>query len=325
MRLLPNIIYILSIHFTTTEEFLAELYSAEGSAVKEADPETERVSESLLVLYVTGVGVVSKRESPENEEFLKRIRDDREIFAYSCNEASGISVISFIRKSQLNEALSFVEEHKLSIVREYFDSLREKPSHGEILKISQNFFKECSRGYKRLFLPGSLNSAIAYNLYKRHRMYVLPLLFLILVFNQLLLGHLTGKYAATANRLQSERSREESEKRSGVEKRTLFAGFYSNILLKYSNLCDRIASDVPGSIVLRNLNVMKVTKNPEQGREPEVADRSVEVAGSSPDPESVSVFIAALGKESFNKELTLKSLRQEKGKQEFNFLIEIKL
>ena len=66
-----------------------------------------------------------------------------------------------------------------------------------------------------------------------------------------------------------------------------------------------------------------MTKNPEQGREPEVADRTVEVSGSSPNPESVSSFIAALGSESFNKGLTLKSLRQEKGRAQFNFLIEI--
>lgn len=326
MKLLPNTIYILSIHFNTPEEFTAKLFMVKSEKESVVIPENslkESITGRLVLLYVTGAGVVSKRESPDNVEFLKRITSDKENFSYSRKKADNDTTVNFMRNSQLQLARNFVEQSNFTIVNEYFDSLRKQPTVDEILNISHYFIKEWSSGFRKLFHPGSQNSIIAYSLYKRLRIYILPALLFILLLNRLILGHLSGEYETTTGRLQSERVRKESEQKSGVEKRILITGFENNIPLKYSILCDRIASDVPEQIVLRNLSVRKVTKNPEQGREPEVADRTVEVSGSSPNPESVSSFIAALGSESFNKGLTLKLLRQERGRAQFNFLIEI--
>ncbi len=333
MRLLPNTFFILSVHYNKTGEFSTAFYSVKRG--KNHINKIQRIisevsindvkAGNFVLMYLTGTGVVSKIVCAENEEYINTIKTDDENFSYSQTESLNNTLISFVRKSQLNNLLSFLDDHKILVIKEYYEALKEPPGNCEIRNIYEYFIKEWNVTFFNVLRPGKINSIIAFNLYKRLRIFVLTIILLFLIINSTIFKNISEEHEIIVTRLQTEKNRVERNNKNDKEINLLVSEFEKNMPLKFSIVCDIIASRLPIQSSLNSLFLQKIKANLENGKNPVVMDNIIQVHGSCSDPENVSEYIDLLEKENFAKEIAILSLRQEKLKRDFNFLIEIKI
>lgn len=330
MKFYTNKLIVVSAHYEEQNKYslvFLKLKRHKGNyciAESSSAIEHDGAKNEFVILYVTGHGIISKDISVINEEYHNKITTEENEFYWNYSGNGKGKKLNFVRRQQLLELLAELESAKITICEIIYSAEKNPPCDDAILNVATGFVSK-SLDIINLIKPGKENSKIAYVLYSKLKFLVLSIVLLTLFINFFARQSVSEKNSIINKQLQNVRNNAGKENNSEQQKRVLFKDFDKNIPQKYSWICDKIASDVPGQLILQNLSVQKQIKSPENNKPPELQKDIINIGGTSHDPSEVSAFMSILQKEPFTKEITLLSVKQDKDQSLFNFIIEIKI
>jgi len=294
----------------------------------EIDGIKEPVKKSLLVVVVGGYGVISK-EIAASPEIVAKVCEEGGHYLWS--ESDG--VITFVRAQQLEKLFAELDSagiHRLGTLlvagggSASGGAENGTASDAQTLRLSEDFITRTAT-FKKAVTPSESGSLVAMALFHGIKLPVLGIVLLALVANTMLSSGVRARYNVTSARLERLKESSEHDRELSQGRRQAMAEFSKGIGYRYAVLCDRIARAMPPRITLTQLAVQPLDKKIEEGRKPQIEERSIVVSGTSPDPQSISSYVSALQKQSFANKVKLTSIEQNRDNPSVGFTITIEI
>lgn len=323
-NLILNKVNLISLHFSGVSTYHTSLYF-----IRRNGSDTELVltddtgkfdllkSKYPLLVIVSGYGVIAKtKNDSNNQEIIEQVKQDEDSFIY--NEDSDNFL--FARKSLIEGLLTKISPDQVVFPVELYNTNDIMPE--DKLKDFVNAFLCRNASWRNFCKPSAFTDVVMKWLYKRWRLHLLSVTFILLALSRCLQYGLTKEYESLNFQVEKlkrdsdiEKSRLQNVKHETVQ-------FGNNHIWPLSYICDCIAASVPEQVALKSLAVFPAefsrTKLPS-------FDECIIIEGSSTMHDSILDFVSSIEKRQFSKDVVLDFITQEKKTNVFSFKISIKI
>lgn len=270
-----------------------------------------------LLIIVSGYGVIAKaKNDSNNQEIIEQVKQDEDSFIY--NEDGDCFL--FARKSLIEGPLTKISPDQVVFPIELYNANDIIPE--DKLKDFANSFLCRNTSWRNFCKPSAVSDVVMEWLYKRWRLHLLVVTFILLTLSRCLQSGLTKEYESLNFQVEKLKRDSDIEKSHLQDVKHETAQFGNNRIWPLSYICDCIAASVPEQVALKSLAVFPAelsrTKLPS-------FDECIIIEGSSTMHDSILDFVSSIEKYQFSNDVVLDFIRQEKKKDVFSFKISIKI
>lgn len=287
----------------------------EPVSIPDITTEKSRLSKALVIMAVSGKGVVTKEASAEG--IVETVTSDPATFLWTRNADGSIS---FVRHARLKHTLSALAE--AGIVPLGTECLPDDTQE-RLVAEAWRFWSERLK-WKAILKPSAEGSQLAQLFAKRLMLPVLGTVLLALMVNFILSSRVRDEFKAAGSELAALEKSASSAAASSESRRAALEGFSRTLPYRFSWLGDRIAAATPEKVILNELSVAPIIKGIEAGKPVRQNERTVVIRGESSSPEAIASFAGALGELSVGT-VALSSVEQDREQNLLTFTIEMKL
>ncbi len=252
---------------------------------------TDRKYDTPLILTLSGKGVVSKNYQIDSKE-LKQIIEQPNDFLFACeNIGNGSLRVTFLRRKLYDVLNNEFDTRKLTFVEIRIDG-NNNPEL-EARKAAEEFWAS-NFGFKEAIIP-SMRSCCLLSLMARKILLPVLLVLLVILLANFFVQQNIAEQLKEQQFLAAQTKRNAAQVEKNLdEKQQILDNLANETKYPYAWIADKIASVVPGDVILTELSIQPLKDRIQVNKSVNVEKDKVLIKGKSADPLSVTTFVDSI-------------------------------